>query len=137
MGSHVFGAAMVVPLFALRLAPGVYQVPAVHVLGKAVLTNTIPLAPYRGAGRPEATYLIEQLLDRAAHVIGIDPVEIRRRNFIPAAAMPHKIGTGGTSDSGDFAHVMDECLELADWSGFAARAADSKSNGKLRGRGIG
>jgi carbon-monoxide dehydrogenase large subunit len=137
MGSHVFGASMVVPLFALRLAPGVYQVPAVHVLGKAVLTNTIPLAPYRGAGRPEATYLIEQLLDRAAHVVGIDPVEIRRRNFIPAAAMPHKIGTGITYDSGDFAHVMEECLKLADWSGFAARAADSKKHGKLRGRGIG
>ncbi|MGD0149930.1 MAG: xanthine dehydrogenase family protein molybdopterin-binding subunit, partial [Xanthobacteraceae bacterium] len=86
MGSHVFGASMVVPLFAMRLAPGVYQIPAVHCIGKAVFTNTIPLAPYRGAGRPEATYLIEQLLDRAANVIGIDPIEIRRRNFIPSSA---------------------------------------------------
>jgi carbon-monoxide dehydrogenase large subunit len=137
MGSHVFGAAMVVPLFALRLAPGVYQIPAVHVVGRAVLTNTIPLAPYRGAGRPEATYLIEQLLDRAARVLGIDPIEIRRRNFIPAAAMPHKLGTGITYDSGDFVHVMDECLHLADWNGFAKRAAESKKRGKLRGRGIG
>ncbi len=137
MGSHVFGASMVVPLFALRLAPGVYQVPAVLAIGKAVLTNTIPLAPYRGAGRPEATYLIEQLLDRAARVIGIDPIEIRRRNFIPAAAMPHKIGTGITYDSGDFMHVMDECLKLADWAGFSKRAVESKKNGKLRGRGIG
>jgi len=137
MGSHVFGASMVVPLFALRLAPGVYQVPAVHALGRAVLTNTIPLAPYRGAGRPEATYLIEQLLDRAARVVGIDAVEIRRRNFIPAAAMPAKIGTGVTYDSGDFVHVMDECLKLADWNGFAKRSAESKKSGKLRGRGIG
>jgi aerobic carbon-monoxide dehydrogenase large subunit len=137
MGSHVFGAAMVVPLFAMRLAPGVYQVPAVHALARAVLTNTIPLAPYRGAGRPEATYLIEQLLDRAARLIGIDPIEIRRRNFIPAAAMPHKIGTGVTYDSGDFVHVMDECLKLADWEGFTKRAAASKKNGKLRGRGVG
>src|SRR5579871_3757523 len=137
MGSHVFGAAMVVPLFALRLAPGVYQIPAVHVLGRAVLTNTIPLAPYRGAGRPEATFLIEQLLDRAARVLGVDPVEIRRRNYIPASAMPHKLGTGITYDSGDFVHVMDECLHLADWNGFAKRAAESKKNGKLRGRGIG
>jgi aerobic carbon-monoxide dehydrogenase large subunit len=137
MGSHVFGAAMVVPLFAMRLAPGVYQIPAVHVLGRAVLTNTIPLAPYRGAGRPEATYLIEQLLDRAARVLSIDPVEIRRRNFIPAAAMPHKLGTGITYDSGDFVHVMDECLHLADWNGFGKRAAESKKRGKLRGRGIG
>jgi carbon-monoxide dehydrogenase large subunit len=137
MGSHVFGASMVVPLFAMRLAPGVYQIPAVHCIGKAVFTNTIPLAPYRGAGRPEATYLIEQLLDRAAKVTGIDPIEIRRRNFIPSSAMPHKIQTGITYDSGDFVHVMDECLKVADWNGFAKRSAESKKNGKLRGRGIG
>ena len=137
MGSHVFAASMVVPLFAMRLAPGVYQIPAVHCVGKAVFTNTIPMAPYRGAGRPEATYLIEQLLDRAAKVVGIDPIEIRRRNFIPSAAMPHKLQTGITYDSGDFVHVMDECLKLADWDGFKKRAAESKKNGKLRGRGIG
>jgi aerobic carbon-monoxide dehydrogenase large subunit len=137
MGSHVFGAAMVVPLFAIRLSPGVYQIPAVHAVARAVLTNAIPTAPYRGAGRPEATFLIEQLMDRAAAVIGVDPIEIRRRNFIPASAMPAKIGTGITYDSGDFVHVMDECLKLADWDGFAKRAAASKKNGKLRGRGIG
>jgi aerobic carbon-monoxide dehydrogenase large subunit len=137
MGSHVFGAAMVVPLYAMRLAPGVYQIPAVHVIGRAVLTNAIPTAPYRGAGRPEATYLIERLLDRAARITGIDTVEIRRRNFIPSAAMPHKIGTGITYDSGDFVHVMDECLNVADWNGFAKRVIESKKNGKLRGRGIG
>ena len=84
MGSHVFGAAMVVPLFAIRLAPGVYQIPAVHAVARAVLTNTAPTAPYRGAGRPEATFLIEQLLDRAARLLGVDPIEMRRRNFIPA-----------------------------------------------------
>jgi aerobic carbon-monoxide dehydrogenase large subunit len=137
MGSHVFGASFVVPMFALRLSPGVYNIPAVHAVAKAVLTNTVPLHPYRGAGRPEATYLIERLLDHAANVIGVDAIEIRRRNFIPASAMPHKIPTGITYDSGDFAHVMDECLKLADWSGFARRAAESKKNGKLRGRGIG
>jgi aerobic carbon-monoxide dehydrogenase large subunit len=137
MGSHVFGASMVVPLFALQLAPGVYQISAVHAVGKAVLTNTPPTAPYRGAGRPEATYLIEQLLDKAAATVGLDPVEIRRRNYIPAAAMPYKISTGLIYDSGDFAHVMDKCLKLADWDGFAKRAAESKSQRKLRGRGIG
>jgi carbon-monoxide dehydrogenase large subunit len=137
MGSHVFGASFVVPMFALRLSPGVYDIPAVHAVARAVLTNTVPLHPYRGAGRPEATYVIERLLDRAARAIGIDPVEIRRRNFIAAAAMPHKIQTGITYDSGDFAHVMDECLKLADWNGFAGRAAQSKQRGKLRGRGIG
>jgi carbon-monoxide dehydrogenase large subunit len=137
MGSHVFEASMVVPLFALRLAPGVYNIPAVHATAKAVFTNTMPLHPYRGAGRPEATYLIERLLDRAARVIGVDPIEIRRRNFIPASAMPHQIQTGLTYDSGDFVRVMDECLKLADWNGFPKRAAESKKHGKLRGRGIG
>jgi carbon-monoxide dehydrogenase large subunit len=137
MGSHVFDASIVVPLFALKLAPGVYQVPAVHAAGRAVLTNTPPLQPYRGAGRPEATYLIEQLLDRAAHVIGVDPIEIRRRNFVPPTAMPHKLHSGIAYDSGEFMRVMDECLKLADWSGFAKRAAQSKKDGKLRGRGIG
>ncbi len=137
MGSHLFDAAIVVPLFALKLAPGVYNIPAVHAVARAVLTNTAPMTPYRGAGRPEATYLIEQLLDRAALVVGVDAVEIRRRNFIPAAAMPHKIPTGATYDSGDFVHVMDECLKLADWNGFRKRAAESKKHGKLRGRGIG
>ena len=137
MGSHVFDASMVVPLFALKLAPGVYNIPAVHAVGRAVLTNTPPLQPYRGAGRPEASYLIEQLLDRAARTIGVDPIELRRRNFIPASAMPHKIHSGVTYDSGDFTRVMDECLKLADWNGFPKRAAESKKNGKLRGRGIG
>jgi aerobic carbon-monoxide dehydrogenase large subunit len=137
MGSHVFDASIVVPVSALRLAPGVYDIPAVHAVGKAVLTNTPPLQPYRGAGRPEAAYLIERLLDRAARVIGIDAIEIRRRNFIRAAAMPYKVPTGMTYDSGDFVTVMDECLKLADWDGFARRAAQSKRSGKLRGRGIG
>jgi carbon-monoxide dehydrogenase large subunit len=136
MGSHVFGAAMVVPLFAIRLAPGVYQIPAVHAVARAVLTNAIPTAPYRGAGRPEATYLIEQLIDRAAAAVGVDAVEIRRRNFIPASAMPHKVQTGITYDSGDFVHVMDECLKVADWDGFAKRSAETKKHGRLRGRGI-
>jgi aerobic carbon-monoxide dehydrogenase large subunit len=136
MGSHIFGAAMVVPLFAIRLSPGVYQIPAVHAVARAVLTNTIPISPYRGAGRPEATYLIEQLIDRAARVLNIDPIEIRARNFIPASAMPHKVPTGITYDSGDFKHVMDECLKLADWEGFSKRAAASKKHGMLRGRGV-
>jgi aerobic carbon-monoxide dehydrogenase large subunit len=136
VGSHMFGSAMVCVLYALKLAPGVYDVPALHAVGKAVFTNTAPVHPYRGAGRPEATYLIERLLDRAAAAIGLDPVGIRRRNFIPAAKMPHKTGTGTTYDSGEFAHVMDECLKVADWDGFPARAATSKKNGKLRGRGI-
>jgi aerobic carbon-monoxide dehydrogenase large subunit len=137
MGSHVFDASMVVPLFALKLAPGVYQIPAVHAAARSVLTNTPPLQPYRGAGRPEAAYLIEQLLDKAAHTLGIDPIELRRRNFVPPSAMPHKLHSGIAYDSGEFKRVMEESLKLADWDGFAKRAAASKKNGKLRGRGIG
>jgi len=137
MGSHLFEASIVVPLFALKLAPGVYDIPAVHAVAQAVLTNTAPMAPYRGAGRPEATFLIEQLIERAARVIGVDSIEIRRRNFIPASAMPHKLHSGIAYDSGDFMRVMDDCLRLADWNGFPKRAAESKKNGKLRGRGIG
>jgi carbon-monoxide dehydrogenase large subunit len=136
VGSHVFGSTVVCTLYALKLAPGVYDIPALHAAGKGVFTNTGPVHPYRGAGRPEATYLIERLLDRAAAAVGIDPVEIRRRNFIRSAQMPHKTATNTTYDSGDFAHVMDECLKLADWSGFPRRAAESKKRGRLRGRGL-
>ncbi len=137
MGSHLFEAAIVVPLFALKLAPGVYNIPAVHASAQAVLTNTAPMTPYRGAGRPEATFLIEQLMERAARVIGIDPIEIRRRNFIAPSAMPHKLHSGIAYDSGEFMRVMDDCIKLADWNGFSRRAAESKKHGKLRGRGIG
>ena len=136
VGSHVFGSTMVNILFAIKLAPGVYDIPAVHAVGKGVFTNTGPVHPYRGAGRPEATYLIERLLDRAAIVVGLSPVEIRRRNYISAAKMPYKTGTNTTYDSGDFVHVMDECLKVADWNGFSKRAAESKKSGRLRGRGI-
>ena len=136
VGSHNFNSTMVNIFFTVKLAPGVYDVPALHAVGKAVYTNTGPVHPYRGAGRPEATYLIERLIDRAATVAGIDPIEIRRRNFIAPSQMPHKTGTNTIYDSGNFAHVMDECLKLADWDGFAKRAAVSKKDGKLRGRGI-
>jgi len=136
MGSHVVGAAVVCPVFSTRLATGVYDIPALHATSQAVFTNTTPLAPYRGAGRPEATYLIERLIDRAAAELRLDPAEIRRRNYIAPQNMPYKTPTGITYDSGDFARVMDECLKLADWNGFPARAAASKKAGKLRGRGL-
>jgi carbon-monoxide dehydrogenase large subunit len=136
VGSHTFGSTMVNIFFTIKLAPGVYDIPALHAVGKGVFTNTGPVHPYRGAGRPEATYLIERLLDRAAVATGIDPVELRRRNFIAPSSMPHKTATNTTYDSGDFAHVMDECLKLADWDGFGKRAAVSKKAGKLRGRGL-
>jgi carbon-monoxide dehydrogenase large subunit len=136
LGAYVVGAAIVPVIYSLKLIPNAYTVPAVHLTSQAVFTNTAPTGPYRGAGRPEAVYLTERLLDRAADVIGIDPIEIRRRNFIAPEAMPYRTPTGFVYDSGDFAGTMDRCLELADTKGFAARRAASEQRGKRRGRAL-
>ncbi len=136
LGAYVVGAAIVPVIYSLKLIPSAYAVPAVHVTSRAVFTNTAPTGPYRGAGRPEAVYLTERLLDRAAAVIGIDPVEIRRRNFIAPEAMPYTTPTGFVYDSGEFGATMDRCLDLADWKGFAARRAASEKLGKRRGRAL-
>jgi carbon-monoxide dehydrogenase large subunit len=89
-----------------------------------------------GAGRPESIYLMERLLDQAARATGLGPVEIRRRNFIPPDAMPHRTAVGEVYDSGEFAKIMDQVLARADWDGFPARKAESARRGKLRGRGL-
>jgi carbon-monoxide dehydrogenase large subunit len=136
LGACVTGAAMAPVVFSLQLVPGAYAVPAVSVSTRAVFTHTSPTAPYRGAGRPEAIYLTERLLDRAAAVLGLDPVEIRRRNFVAPQAMPYRTPTGLVYDSGDFARTLDRCLELADWNGFPARRAASERRGRRRGRGV-
>lgn len=136
VGAYVFSATVAPIMFSLRFIPSVYNVQTIDISTKAVFTNTSPLAPYRGAGRPEAIYLTERLLDRAAAVIGIDPVEIRRRNLIAPQALPYATPTHYKYDSGEFEKLMDKCLELADWSGFAARRAGSEKRGKLRGRAL-
>src|SRR5262250_2684319 len=115
---------------------GVYTFPAAHVEVLSVMTNTNSTAPYRGAGRPEATYVIERLIEDAARELGRDPVELRRRNLIPADAMPYKNALGYTYDSGNFPKGMEEALALADYKGFAARRAESRARGRLRGIGI-
>ncbi len=115
---------------------GVYKTPAVYVDVTAVLTNTNPVRPYRGNGRPEAAYVIERMVDLAADELGVDPAELRRKNSIPPEAMPFKTGLTFTYDSGDFAHVMEDALELADIKGFEKRRAESKKRGKLRGIGM-
>jgi carbon-monoxide dehydrogenase large subunit len=135
-GAYVAGAAVASLVFSVRLIPSVYAVPAAFLTTRAVFTHTSPTAPYRGAGRPEAIYLTERLLDRAAVAIGIDPLEIRRRNFIPGAAMPYTTPTGAVYDSGEFAKVTDHCLALADWTGFAARRAATERTGRRRGRAV-
>ncbi len=116
---------------------GVYATPLQEVATKAVFTNTTPVGPYRGAGRPEGNYYIERLLDTAAREMGIDRVEIRRRNHIQPDALPYQTPAGTTYDSGDFPTVLDKALIAADWDGFPARKKESAERGKLRGRGIG
>ncbi len=115
----------------------VYVIPAIDMNSKVVLTNAAPLGPYRGAGRPEAIYVIERLLDGAARALNLDRSEIRRRNMIPASAMPYKTPNGPIYDSGDFATILDQALGAAHWWTFPARRAESEANGKLRGIGIG
>jgi carbon-monoxide dehydrogenase large subunit len=115
----------------------VYAIPAIQTDVKMVLTNAAPLGPYRGAGRPEALYLIERLIDSAARAMGIDRVELRRRNFIRPSAMPYRAANGPEYDSGEFEAVMDKALALADWKGFPERRAASERAGKLRGIGLG
>ncbi len=115
---------------------GVYAIPAAHVRITGVMSNTNSTAPYRGAGRPEAIYLIERIIDDAARELKLDRLELRRKNLIPPGAMPWKTPLAFTYDCGDFASGMDKALELADWAGYAKRREESKQRGCLRGIGI-
>ena len=121
---------------AVRNTLGVYKTPLIEVTTKCVFTNTTPIGAYRGAGRPEASYYMERLVDTAAREMGIDPVELRRRNHIPPEAMPYKAPNGTTYDSGEFTNLLNKAVALAEWDGFAARKEESRARGKLRGRGI-
>jgi aerobic carbon-monoxide dehydrogenase large subunit len=116
--------------------PLVYRTPLVHVDVTTVMTNTAPIGPYRGAGREQASYIVERLVDQAAREMNIDRVELRRRNLIPASAIPYRSPSGKLYDSGEFEAVMDKALRLADWNGFSARAKASKKRGLIRGLGI-
>ena len=137
LGAYVVFTGTVVNTIGLvNVNCGVYDVQAVHVRGRLVLTNTIPTAAYRGAGRPVASYALERLIDEAAREIGLDPAEFRRRNMIPKAKMPYKLVGGSEYDCGDFAGVMDKALSVSQWQSFEERRKKSHANGKLRGRGI-
>lgn len=115
---------------------GVYTIPAFDVRVTGVFSNTLPTCPFRGAGRPEASYCIERIIDLAARKLEIDPAELRRRNMIPADAMPYKTALVYTYDSGEFEAVMNKCLEASDWKGFETRRKDAKERGLLRGIGM-
>jgi aerobic carbon-monoxide dehydrogenase large subunit len=112
---------------------GVYAIPAAHVHVTCVLSNVNSTAPYRGAGRPESTYVIERLIDDAARELGRDRIELRRRNLVPPSAMPYRTAFKVTYDSGEFEKNMDKALKLADVAGFEARRAASRRRGRLRG----
>lgn len=115
---------------------GVYTTPAMHVEVTGVFTNNSPISPYRGAGRPEASFIMESMIRVAAHELGIDQAELRRRNFIPPNAFPYKTPLTFTYDCGEFAQVMAKAMGLADYDGFAARREASEKDGKLRGLGM-
>ena len=117
----------------LSMMQGVYRIPAVHFRGHAVLTNTAPTAVYRSAGRPEAIYMIERLIDLAAEEHGFDRADLRRRNLIAPEAMPFTNAVGVTYDSGDYPAAMEAALDAADWSGFEARRSESERRGRRRG----
>ncbi|WP_137391960.1 xanthine dehydrogenase family protein molybdopterin-binding subunit [Rhodoligotrophos defluvii] len=116
---------------------GPYDFQAVHLTVRARYTNTAPTDAYRGSGKPESIYLLERLVERAARETGLDPIEFRRRNLIPAAKMPYRAANGYVYDSADFSAVMDKALELAGWEDFPARRSVSESRGRRRGRGLG
>ena len=137
LGAYVGAVGANIPSWNFtRCLPGMYDIRHIDVSTRCVFTNTIATAPYRGAGRPEANYVLERVVEEAARITGIDPAKLRRRNLIPAAAMPYKTAIGTTYDSGDFTPVLDKALALAGYAGIKARRREAKSRGKYRGIGI-
>jgi carbon-monoxide dehydrogenase large subunit len=137
MGAYLSTFATAVPtyLYATLLA-GTYTTPAIYVEVKAVFTHTVPVDAYRGAGRPEATFLVERLVDAIAYDTGLDRVAIRRKNFIPRDAFPYQTPVALQYDSGDYFATLDAALKASDWAGFPPRRAAAAAKGKLRGIGI-
>jgi carbon-monoxide dehydrogenase large subunit len=134
VGAH---AVSFIPLAkGVAVLPSVYHIPAAYIRGRAVLTNTPPTAPYRAAGRPEVLFVIERLIDLAARRHGFDRVALRRRNLVPASAMPYRNPVGLVYDSGDYAEAQDRVVALADWAGFEARRTEARRRGRYRGIGI-
>jgi carbon-monoxide dehydrogenase large subunit len=136
VGAYIEGAGAIPILFSLKLATTVYDIPAVAVTSSLVFTNTAPTVPYRGAGRPEAVYIMERLVGQAAQEMSIDPAELRKKNLIRPDAFPYETRTGWRYDTGNYAAAMAKCQALADWDGYAERRARSEAAGKYRGRGI-
>jgi aerobic carbon-monoxide dehydrogenase large subunit len=136
-GAYVSGTGALIPLvLGPFVQTGVYDLPLVHYDIKAVMTNTAPVGAYRGAGRPEAVFIVERLMDAAARQIGMDPRAIRKVNYIKPTQMPYTNAVGQIYDSGAFAHMLERASKLADWDGFAARKKAARKKGLLYGRGL-
>jgi carbon-monoxide dehydrogenase large subunit len=137
IGAVPVGSSVIIPLqLTPKVQTTVYRVPVVHYRVQAVLTHTMATGAYRGAGRPEANFLMERLMEKAAREMSLDPVELRRRNFIGPNELPHRTHLGDVYDSGDFGRMLEQALAAADARGFEDRRNDSKARGKLRGRGV-
>ena len=137
MGAYLSTFATAVPSYLhVTLLAGQYTTPAIYANIKAVFTNTAPVDAYRGAGRPEASYLLERIIEVAARELKIDPAELRRRNFVPANAFPYQTPVAVQYDSGNYGASMDLALKMADYAGFGKRKAESERRGKLRGIGF-
>ena len=137
LGAYLSNFAPIIPtVVSTNMLSGLYAIPAISASVKCAFTNTVPVDAYRGAGRPEAAYIVERLIDAAGRQIGLGPVEIRRRNLIKPDALPYKTATGVTYDSGHFAAIMDKALSEADWAGVGTRKAGSRQTGWLRGIGL-
>jgi aerobic carbon-monoxide dehydrogenase large subunit len=136
MGAYLSTYAPYIPYIGAAMLPGVYDIPVCFIRVRAAFTNTVPVDAYRGAGRPEASYVIERLVDAAAREIGAEPVALRRKNFIRPSAMPYETPTGKVYDTGEFAGHMARAQEVADWDGFKKRAREARKQGKLRGIGV-
>jgi len=136
-GAYMSGTGNIIPLvLGPFVQTGVYDLPLVHFEVKTVMTHTAPVGAYRGAGRPEAVFIVERLFDAAARQIGMDPRTIRKANYIKPAQLPYTNATGQVYDSGAFAHMLERATKLADWDGFAARKREAKKRGVLYGRGL-
>ena len=137
LGAYLALFGPLIPTEACRgMLTGVYEIAAAHVRVRGVFTNTVPVDAYRGAGRPEAAYVVERLVDVAAGELGLAPDEIRRRNFVSPESMPYRTALNLVYDSGEFARTMDDALARADWRGFEARRAAADGRGKQAGRGL-
>ncbi|MEQ8204834.1 MAG: xanthine dehydrogenase family protein molybdopterin-binding subunit [Woeseia sp.] len=136
IGAYCSQAGPIIPWFGACMSSGCYDIPALHVAINMVVSNTVPVDAYRGAGRPEAAYLIERLMDRAALQLGFTRDEIRRRNFIAPEQFPYLTATGRSYDSGRYCEIMEAALQRAEWAGFEQRQKESRDRGQLRGIGF-